>query len=290
VAPAGDPLSVQKGIVASLLEVLPSKVGDAAREQVARRYTRNPAAYDHFLRGQAVVAARRREENELARAMYRKALELDPTFARAYAMLAVTYTLDYRYRWGSDVANPLVRARQLAETAREINGDTPEAWWSLGFVDAHERRHDDALRHFERAIALNRHYAEAWSYMGAIRVFTGDASQALPLLRAALRMHTEGRAFFFELLARAHLFLGDNELALINLREAIARNPTVLEARVFLAATLVAAGDLDAARWETEEIRQLFPGFDKRSWFETFPMTDPAYRNRLENLLAEAGL
>ncbi|HLS57233.1 MAG TPA: winged helix-turn-helix domain-containing protein [Zeimonas sp.] len=290
VAPAGDPLSVQKGIVASLLDVLPAKVGDAARDQVARRYTRNPAAYDHFLRGQAVVAARRHEENEQARAMYRKALELDPTFARAYAMLAVTYTLDYRYRWGSDVANPLVRARELAETAREINGDTPEAWWSLGFVGAHERRHDDALRHFERAIALNRHYAEAWSYMGAIHVFTGDASRALPLLRAALRVHAEGRAFFFELLARAHLFLGDNELALINLREAIARNPTVLEARVFLAATLAAAGDLDAARWEADEVRQLFPDFDKRKWFETFPMTDPAYRNRLESLLAEAGL
>lgn len=289
-APAGDPLSVQKGIVTRLLEVLPAKVSDATRESVARRYTRNPVAYDHFLRGQAVVAARRREENEQARAMYRKALELDPTFARAYAMLAVTYTLDHRYRWDSDVANPLVRARELAETAREINGDTPEAWWSLGFVDAHERRHDDALRHFERAIALNRHYAEAWSYMGAIHVFTGDAARALPPLRAALRVHAEGRAFFFELLARAHLFLGDNELALINLREAVARNPTVLEARVFLAATLAAAGDLDAARWEADEVRQLFPGFDRRKWFETFPMTDPAYRNRLESLLAEAGL
>ncbi|RPH67208.1 MAG: transcriptional regulator, partial [Burkholderiales bacterium] len=168
VAPAGDPLAVQKGIVSRLLEVLPTKVSDADRERVSRRYTRNATAYDFFLRGQAVVAARRLEENERARAMYRKALELDPGFARAYAMLAVTYTLDYRYGWTSDVANPLARARELAETARDINDDTPEAWWALGFVHAHELRHDEALRHFERAIALNRYYAEAWSYMGAI--------------------------------------------------------------------------------------------------------------------------
>lgn len=290
VAPAGDPLAVQKGIVSLLLEVLPTKVTDADRERVSRRYTRNAAAYDFFLRGQAVVAARRLEENERARAMYRKALELDPSFARAYAMLAVTYTLDYRYGWTSDVAYPLARARELAEAAREINGDTPEAWWALGFVHAHELRHDEALRHFERAIALNRYYAEAWSYMGAIHVFTGDAGRALPLLRAALRMHAEGRAFFYELLARAHLFLGDNELALINLREAIARNPTVLEARVFLAATLAAAGDLDAARWEADEIRALFPDFEARTWLKTFPLTDPGYRRRLEGLLAQAGL
>ncbi len=126
--------------------------------------------------------------------------------------------------------------------------------------------------------------------MGAIHVFTGNASRALPVLHAALRMHGEGRAFFYELLARAHLFLGDNELALINLREAIARNPTVLEARVFLAAAHAASGDLDSARWEAEEIRHLFPGFAVQSWLGTFPMTDADYRLRLESLLSQAGL
>jgi len=288
--PADDPLAVQKGIVARLLDVLPAKVSDAARESVSRRYTRNPDSYDYFLRGQGVVAARGGEENAQARTMYRKALELDPTFARAYAMLAVTYTLDYRYGWRSDVREPLARARELAEAARSINSETPEAWWALGFVDAHRRRHDDALRHFGRAIELNPYYAEAWAYMGAIHVFTGNASRALPVLHAALRMHGEGRAFFYELLARAHLFLGDNELALINLREAIARNPTVLEARVFLAAAHAASGDLDSARWEAEEIRHLFPGFAVQSWLGTFPMTDADYRLRLESLLSQAGL
>lgn len=290
VAPAGDPLAVQKGIVARLLDVLPAKVSDAARESVSRRYTRNAASYDYFLRGQGVVAARGGEENEQARTMYRKALELDPTFARAYAMLAVTYTLDYRYGWRSDVREPLARARELAEAARSINSETPEAWWALGFVDAHRRRHDDALRHFARAIELNPYYAEAWAYMGAIHVFTGNASRALPVLHAALRMHGEGRAFFYELLARAHLFLGDHELALINLREAIERNPTVLEARVFLAATHAASGDLDSARWEAEEIRQLFPAFTVQNWLGTFPMTDAEYLRRLETLLEPAGL
>ncbi len=289
-AAADDLLAVQKGIVSRLLDVLPLKVGDAARESVARRYTRNPAAYDYFLRGQGVVAARGRHENEQARAMYRKALDLDPTFARAYAMLAVTYALDHRYRWPSDVERPIDRAAELAKTACSMNSDTPEAWWALGFVQAQRRLHNEALGHFRQAVALNPTYAEAWAYMGAIHVFSGEADKALPVLRAALRMHAEGRAYFYELLARAHLFLGDHELALINLREAIARNPTVPEARIFLAATLAARGEIDLARWEGEEIRTLFPGFDARTWLDTFPMTDPGYRRQLAGLLAKAGL
>lgn len=289
-APAGDPLSVQKGVVSRLLGLLPTKVSEAAREQVARRYTRNPAAYDSFLRGQAVVAARRPEDNREARAMYRKALAFDPTFARAYGMLALTYALDYRYGFASDVPDPLARAMELAEIAHGLNDDTPETWWVLGFTQAQARRHDEALRSLQRALELNRSYAEAWIYIGTIHVFTGRAEQALPYFHSGLRMHPEGRSYYYNSLACAYLLLGDNELALVNAREAVQRNPTFLESRLFLTATLVAMGDLDGARWEADEIRMLFPDFDPRAWFETFPMTDDAYRRRLADLLRDAGL
>ncbi len=289
-APAGDPLSVQKGVVSRLLGLLPTKVSEATREQVARRYTRNPAAYDAFLRGQAVVAARRPEDNREARAMYRKALEFDPTFARAYGMLALTYALDYRYGFASDVPDPLARAMELAEIAHGLNDDTPETWWVLGFTQAQARRHDEALRSLQRALELNRSYAEAWIYIGTIHVFTGRAEQALPYFHSGLRMHPEGRSYYYNSLACAYLLLGDNELALVNAREAVQRNPTFLESRLFLTATLVAMGDLDGARWEADEIRMLFPDFDPRAWFETFPMTDDAYRRRLADLLRDAGL
>ncbi len=113
--PADDPLAVQKGIVARLLDVLPAKVSDAARESVSRRYTRNPDSYDYFLRGQGVVAARGGEENAQARTMYRKALELDPTFARAYAMLGVPTCAS---RWHVRTSSPRRHVRSTARRPR----------------------------------------------------------------------------------------------------------------------------------------------------------------------------
>jgi Tfp pilus assembly protein PilF len=91
-------------------------------------------------------------------------------------------------------------------------------------------------------------------------------------------------------LGRAYLFLGDIEQALINLREALARNPADIEARVFMAAALVAAGDLPAARWEAEEIRTLQPGFAARQWLQTYPMTDAGQKRQLISLLGKIGL
>lgn len=80
------------------------------------------------------------------------------------------------------------------------------------------------------------------------------------------------------------------EQALINLREAIARNPVNVETRLYLAAALVAAGDQRAAEWEAEEIRTQEPGFSMRNWLVTYPLTGTRERARLLELLARVGL
>ncbi len=130
--PFGDLFAVQDEMVAKLVELLPAKIGEVERQRLAKRYTRNLEAYDDFLRGQALFLVRRSEENEAARALYRKALESDPKFARAYAGLAMTYAMDHRLRASADASPTLDRAFELAETARLIDADIPEVYWALG--------------------------------------------------------------------------------------------------------------------------------------------------------------
>ena len=67
------------------------------REQ--RRYTNNFEAYDYFLRGQSSVIKRASAtDNHQARELMKKALALDPNFARATAALALTYADAYRFQ------------------------------------------------------------------------------------------------------------------------------------------------------------------------------------------------
>ena len=288
--PAGDLFKVQDEIARRLAELLPAKLSAAARQRLAKRYTRSLEAYDHFLRGQALFLVRRVQDNEEARDHYRKALEVDPKFARAYAGLAMTYALEYRLRPSGASSPVLARAYELAETARLMDPEIPEVHWALGFVHVQGRRHEQAIQSLRRAIEMNRSFADAYALLGGIHTYTGEPARAIPMLRTAMRLNPDAGYLYFQILGRAYLLENDPEQALINLREAFARNPADLETRVLLAAALTAAGDTHAAEWETEEIRSLEAGFSARSWLETYPLVSARDREKLAGLLARAGL
>lgn len=288
--PFRDLFSVQDEIIRGLTEKLPGKLSDAERQRLARRHTRSLEAYDHFLRGQALFMVRRTEANDEARSHFRKALDFDAGFARAYASLAMTYAIDFRLRPSTDSAPALARAFELAETARLINPDIPEIYWALGFVHVQARRHDKAIASLRKALELDRSYADAYALMGGIYTYTGEPARAIPLLRTAMRLHPEGGYLYFQILGRAYLFENDTEQALINLRKAVDRNPADLETRVYLAAAMVAAGDLSGAEWEAEEIRTLVPDFSMRKWLETYPMTSARHKESLSAALAKLQL
>jgi len=288
--PFGDLFAIQSEISRSLAEHLPGKISDAERRRLAKRYTASLEAYDHFLRGQALFLVRRPEDNQGARALFTRSIELDPKFARAYAGLAMTHAMDYRYQGSAESSAALERALRLAETAREIDADIPDVHWALAFVQTQRRRHGEALRSLQRVIELNRSYADAYALMGGIHTYVGEPAKTIPLLRTALRLHPDGSYLYFLLLGRAYLFENDVEQALINLREAQARNADDLETRVFLAAALVARGDLPAAEWEADQIRVRVEGFSMRAWLETYPMTSARQQAKLSELAAKVGL
>jgi DNA-binding winged helix-turn-helix (wHTH) protein/TolB-like protein len=283
-----DLFAVQDELVRSVLEQLPIKVGQAETASLAQRYTRNVAAYEHFLRGQAAVQARRRAQNDLARELYWKAIGLDPAFSRAYAGLAMTYALAYQLGWDDETA--LGRAVVFAETAGEMSPGMPEAHWVLGFVDTQRRRHSDAITHLQRALRLNPSYADAYALMGGIKTYTGQPAEGVSLLRTALQLNPDAGSLYFLLLGRALYFLGEHEQARVNLEQALARNAENVEARVYLAAVQSHLGDRESAAWQAQEIRAIEPNFSVNRWLANYPMTDTRQQERLAQALLPLGL
>jgi DNA-binding winged helix-turn-helix (wHTH) protein/TolB-like protein/Tfp pilus assembly protein PilF len=285
-----DLFAIQDELGPKILRMLPAKVSKAEIQRMAQRHTRNLEAYEYFQRGQAALLIRQRAGNETAREMFRRAIELDAAFARAYAGLALTYAADYRNQWSGNGAAALDRAFDMARTAHQINPDVPETYWVLAYVHAQRRQHEQALKYLETAVRLYPSFADGYALMGSINTFVGRPADSVPLIRTAMRLDPKSGYLYFLVLGRAYLFLGDLEQARVNLEEALRRNPEYLETHVYAAALHVVAGNKTSAAWEAEEIRALQPGFSGRRWVESYPMTDSAQKRKLMQALADAGL
>jgi DNA-binding winged helix-turn-helix (wHTH) protein/TolB-like protein/Tfp pilus assembly protein PilF len=287
--PVSGFFAIQEELAPKILQILPAKMSEAELRRVAQRHTRNLEAYEYFQRAQAALLVRQTAENEAAREMFRRAIALDATFARAYAGLALTYAADYRNQWTADGAAALERAFEIAHTAHGINADIPETYWVLAFVHLERRQHEQALKYLESAVRLYPSFADGYALMAGIKTYMGRPADAVPLMRTAMRLNPESGYLYFLILGRTYLALADLEQARVNLEHALSRNPVNLETHVYMAALHVMAGDKVAAAWEAEEIRALQRGFSTRVWLQTYPLSDPSQKTRLVRALSELG-
>jgi DNA-binding winged helix-turn-helix (wHTH) protein/TolB-like protein len=284
-----DLFAIQDELAPRIIRVLPAKVSEAELRRMARRHTRNLEAYEYFQRGQAALIVRQKSGNELARQMFRRATELDVTFARAYSGLALTYAADYRNGWTADGARALERALELARTANEINPDIPETYWALAYVHEQRRQHDQAIGYLEKSLVLYPSFADAYALMASVKTFVGRPGDTVPLMRTAIRLNPKSGYLYFLVLGRAYFFLREIEQARINLDEAMKRNPEYLETHIYKAGLDLARGDKASAAWEGEQIRALDPGFSSKRWLDKYPMTDARQRASLAEVLDELG-
>ena len=288
--PLTDLFAIQDELGPKIVRMLPAKVSEAELRRMAQRHTRNLQAYEHFQRGQAALLVRQKSGNETARQMFRRAIDLDKTFARAYSGLALTYAADYRNQWTADAAGALERAFELARTANEINPDIPETYWTLAYVHAQRREHQQALKHLERSLTLYPSFADGYALMASVKTFAGQPAASIPLMRTAMRLNPTSGYLYFLVLGRAYFFLGNLEQARINLEEASKRNPEYLETHVYLAALEVVSGGTPSAGWEADQIRALEPAFSAKRWLDNYPMTDNSQKTKLLQALDPLGL
>ena len=76
------------------------------------------------------------EANTEALANFHQAIELDPSFASAYALAARCYAQRKTSGWVTDRAHDIAEARRLARRATELGRDDAEALCAAGFAFA----------------------------------------------------------------------------------------------------------------------------------------------------------
>ena len=124
--------------------------------------TKNSEAYDVYLRGIALEQDINDDNNSSAISLLKKAVGLDPSFARAFAALAEAYVTRFWWNFSNDTAW-LDRAEEAARQALALDPKLAEAHNALGFALEGKGQRVAAVREYLASVQANPHYVPALS-------------------------------------------------------------------------------------------------------------------------------
>jgi TolB-like protein/Tfp pilus assembly protein PilF len=172
-----DIFAVQDEIAGSVVESLKLKIlGERPRARIA-----DPEAYALFLQGRYFNDRRDQEHWDKSIEAYRKALEIDPEYAEAWAGLSIT--LAQQASWGIiDLDDGMMRAREAVHRALALDENLPEAHTSLGWIrmvyDWNWRGADES---YQTAVRLAPSNPTALSAAGVLAFTLGRLNEAVEL-------------------------------------------------------------------------------------------------------------
>jgi TolB-like protein/predicted Zn-dependent protease len=280
-----DIFSVQEDIARRVVGAAAVKLTRFERDRVLAKPTENLAAYEYVLRGRGFMSHATRNGNDEAQDMFQRAIDLDPSYAAAYAELGLSLIEAVASGWTEFVADALGRAEALAQKALSLDPATTTAYRLLAEIDLMRGRLDLALGQNERALEINPSDAESFWSRGAILVWAGRAAEALPWLEGALRLDRANARPALHL-GMAYYFLDRYGEALEAVDRALAGNlgrNTQLMGRPILAATYAQLGRPQEAERERTAVMNMSPFLSAERFASQFG-TQAARDHMLEGL------
>ncbi len=228
--PLTDIFALQDEIVQKIVTTLKLQLTMEEAGWVVRKHTDNLEAYDAFLRGAERYEHRTKEANVGARQMFEKAIELDPQYADAYALLSLTYSAAARFQWSTDPQD-LKRALDAVQKALTLDDSLSVAYSALSFLYTERKQYDQALAAGERAIALDPNNADRYAFQADVmNLSSSKPADALPFIEQAMRLNPHYPAWYLIESGFAYRLTGRYAEAITALKELIRRSPTFTHA------------------------------------------------------------
>ncbi len=222
---ARDVFSIQDEIATGVVAALRGPLA-AGQPRVGRRPETSPDAYEHYLRGRRVVHHPSGATIPLAKKELERAIELDPTYAPAHAMLAQAHA--WHCEWYGGAAAERDAAELASQRALEFGPELAESHVARGAVLSVRGEYPAAERSFARAIELDARNFDAHYLYARLCFQVGRHEDAIRLFYRGAELRPED----FQCMLLIHMparRLGRVDEGLAALREGIRRATRALE-------------------------------------------------------------
>jgi TolB-like protein/Flp pilus assembly protein TadD len=240
-----DIFAVETEVAQRIASSLEAHLTGGEQKQIANVPTKNPQAYDAYLRGLALIIRQSEENVEKGRDFLRQAVELDPDYAQAWAQLSIAES--ELYFSAEQTQDRLERARRAAETAVRLQPELGDAHNALGlFYYFCLQDFDGALRELDEARKRSPNDGNVIFYTGLVKRRQGKLDEAIELQKKATTFDPRNPDMWANL-ARSYRGNRDFRTAREMFDRAFAVAPEEIQFIAEKAETYTADGDLDAA-------------------------------------------
>ena len=162
-----DIFGIQDSISDSVARSLIRDFSKEEEKQLSKHYTSDTAAYDSYLMGIYFWNNRSKDGLEKAIGYFQRAVERDPGYALAYAVMADCYFLQQYYGYDS-APDRIGNAKAAAERALLLDDSIAESHLAVAHVQLCQQDYQAGMESLRRALALNpnlsiAHLRYAWT-------------------------------------------------------------------------------------------------------------------------------
>ncbi|MBB3351363.1 hypothetical protein HJB79_06755 [Rhizobium lentis] len=249
-----DIFAIQDELTQNVVGAIEPEILIGESRRALLRTTDNLDAYESHMRGTWLHNAQDTAEHFIeAINWHRRAIELDPSFARAHMMLARSLYARCLRGFSDDVDRDSTELRVEAERAVALDPRDPYSHYVMCLSHFAAHNAPAAVEASQQAIDLNPNFALAHMALGWARIFTGHFAEARDPLHMALRLspHDPFTFLFFDRLALSHYHLGNYDEAVHYSERGLSLRRAYFNRLVLLASL----GQLD----RHDEARRLIP-------------------------------
>jgi adenylate cyclase len=285
-----DIFELQDEITNEVVTTLHVRLAEGEQVRVRRRQTQDVAAWECYVRGQTHMRRFNRLDNDQARELFQRALDLDPRFGTAWCHLGWVLYNDARFGWCESPSETMEQAATTVEHGLSLDGDQPDAYPTLGMIRLLQRRYDDAEAACARALELGHNSGDCCGLVAMILNYLGDPAKASSLIERAMRLSPFFPDWYLGIAAVSHRLLGDVDEAVRLDLERLKRNPDNNFSDFRLAAIYQEMGRHEEAKARMRAALRKNPEWSERQIRISEPYRDEAELERYVGLLRAAGL
>jgi len=256
-----DVFFIQDEITSAIVENLKLTLLGNEKERILKRYTKNPEAYQDYIRGRFFLGKRTEEGLMKAIQCFEEAIADDPNYAMAYAGMANAYFVLPDYSGIIPEKEAYLKAKESALRALEIDNSVAEAHSALANVKWRNWDFEGAERDFKKAIELSPGLASVHYFYAYYLTRMGRRDESIKEIKRAQELdpllliisRNVGMVFFY---ARQY------DQAIEALQKTLELDPNFKRTHYFLGRAYVQKSRYEEALIEFQKEKNIFKKWD----------------------------